>query len=251
MKTNKKNEMLFDELLKQAIKEDLEKELLLLPSEEELDKEVVFSKRHQRRMRKLFGEDVFCENKGHVVSLSPARLLRILLAAALIIGALIISAAVYAYFNPIAEFFPVIRDLEKISDLGPIQKGNLELEYTENTKTYQSIEQMEQDKHTGAMYPETEGTAFSVAYVRYTDFPDRSVVLVCMEDGCCISVYLNHSAYLTENLPEDCYREVAGRTCCILDVKNGVQATMTQDDITYVITAPDENTLENLIAIIQ
>ncbi len=251
MKTDEKNEMLFEELLKQALKEDLDRELSQIPSEEELKKTVVFSKRHQRRMRKLFGKDIVFGNEGAKAHLSSTRLFRILVAAALLIGTLIISAVAYAYFNPVSRFFPVLRDLEKISDSGPVFQGNWELEYTENTKTYQSIEQMEKEKHTGAMYPETEGTVFSVDYVRYTAFPDRSVVLVCMNNGCCVSVYLNYSDYPIENFPDDCYRELDGRTYCVLEMENGVQATMEQDDITYVITAPDENTLENLIAIIR
>ena len=50
MKTDEKNEMLFEELLKQALKEDLDRELSQIPSEEELKKTVVFSERHQRRI---------------------------------------------------------------------------------------------------------------------------------------------------------------------------------------------------------
>ena len=45
MKTDRKDEMRFDDLLRQALQEDHDNELSKLPSEEELNKEVVFSKR--------------------------------------------------------------------------------------------------------------------------------------------------------------------------------------------------------------
>ena len=53
MKTNHDDEKRFEELLKKALEEKHAEELDLVPSSEELDKKIVFSKRHQRRMKKL------------------------------------------------------------------------------------------------------------------------------------------------------------------------------------------------------
>lgn len=250
MKTDKRSDVLFEELLKQAIKEDHENELKRLPSEEELEKKVVFSKRHQRRMKKLLGgTDVVCERKER--GLGTVRLLKILVAAALLIGAVVLGMMVYSYYNPVSSFFPIMEDLKSISGSGPIRDGALELAFTENVKTFASVEEMERELQTGAMYPRTEGKGFSVSQVRYTEFPDRKIVFVSLDNGCTVSVYLKFPSYLTENLSRESIQEIAGHSCWVLDVKGGVQAVMSQDGIAYVVVAQDFKTLEDVVSSIK
>ena len=238
MKTDRKDEMRFDDLLRQALQEDHDNELSKLPSEEELNKEVVFSKRYQRRMKKLLGSHsggACADARG----IGTGRLLKILLAAVLIFGAVVLGMMVHSYYNPMSVFFPVLEDLRSIAESGPVREGALELSYTENTKTFDSLEEMEQELQTGAMYPREEAGTFSVLRIRYIAFPDRELVMVSVDNGCEVNVYLTAPAYLIENLPEENNQNIDGKTYCVLETKNGIQGVMSQDDITYVITAPN------------
>ena len=252
MKTDKRSEMQFEELLRQAMQEDHANELERIPSEEELEGKVVFSKRHQRRMQRLFNGDSAVLEGSARGTLGTRRLIKILIASALLIGAVVLGMMVYSYYNPVSAFFPIMEDLKSISGGAPIRDGSLELSFTENIKVFSSIEELENELHTGAMYPRAgEDEALSAVQVRYAEFPDKKVSLISLENGCTVSVYLKLPAYLTENLPAENFQNIAVWSCCVLDVKGGVQATMTQDGIVYVIVAPDLDTLERIVSSLQ
>ena len=130
-------------------------------------------------------------------------------------------------------------DMQKIRTKEVCGKNVAFLSYTENTKTFDSLEEMEQELQTGAMYPREEAGTFSVLQIRYIAFPDRELVMVSLDNGCEVNVYLTAPAYLIENLPEENNQNIDGKTYCVLETKNGIQGVMSQDDITYVITAPN------------
>ena len=176
MKTDKRSEMQFEELLRQAMQEDHANELERIPSEEELEGKVVFSKRHQRRMQRLFNGDSAVLEGSTRGTLGTRRLIKILIASALLIGAVVLGMMVYSYYNPVSAFFPIMEDLKSISGGAPIRDGSLELSFTENIKVFSSIEELENELHTGAMYPRAgEDEALSAVQVRYAEFPDKKV----------------------------------------------------------------------------
>ena len=111
MKTDKRSEMQFEELLRQAMQEDHANELERIPSEEELEGKVVFSKRHQRRMQRLFNGDSAVLEGSTRGTLGTRRLIKILIASALLIGAVVLGIMVYSDYNPGSAVFPIREDL--------------------------------------------------------------------------------------------------------------------------------------------
>lgn len=242
--------MRFEELLKKALEEKHAEELDLIPSSEELDKEIVFSKRHRRRMKKLLASGGVSSDEGsHGVSM--ALLFRILIAAVLLVGLLAFGMAVYSRHNPAAGFLPAIKDMFGISGKGPIKNGDRELEFTENMRTFDNMEELEQVLTFSVRYPRTQGTQFSITAVRYAEFPDRKLVMISLNDGCGVSIYAEDARYSLESFSEEDRRQIGEKDCWLMEVKNGIQAVMMEDELYYVISAPDMERLESLISIIE
>lgn len=250
LKTNHDDEKRFEELLKKALEEKHAEELDLVPSSEELDKKIVFSKRHQRRMKKLLASGGASSDEGGR-GMSMALLFRILITAVLLVGLLVFGMAVYSRNNPAAGFLPAIKDMFGISGKGPIKNGDCELEFTENMRSFGSVEELNQVLPFSILYPRTQGTQFSITAVRYAEFPDRKLVMLSLNGGCGISIYAEDARYSIESFSEEDCRQIGGKNCWLMEVSNGIQAVMMEDDLYYVISAPDLVWLESLISIMK
>ena len=247
MKTNNDNERLFEELLKEALEENHAEELDSVPSPEDLEKKVVFSKRHRRRMKKLLASGVAASD-GCGRGMSGARLFRILITAILLVALLVFGVAVYSRSNPAAGFLSTIKEMFGISEKGPMVDGNHELEFTENIKLLDSREDLEAELGRRVLYPLTEGTPFSIRAVWYAEFPDRKLVIISLDDGCGVSIYAEDARYSEESFSEEERRQLGGRSCWLMEVKDGVQAVIDEEGLYYVISAPDVERLEQLIS---
>lgn len=212
MKTNHDDEKRFEELLKKALEEKHAEELDLVPSSEELDKKIVFSKRHQRRMKKLLASGGASSDEGGR-GMSMALLFRILITAVLLVGLLVFGMAVYSRNNPAAGFLPAIKDMFGISGKGPIKNGDRELEFTENMRSFGSVEELNQVLPFSILYPRTQGTQFSITAVRYAEFPDRKLVMLSLNGGCGISIYAEDARYSIESFSEEDCRQIGGKNC--------------------------------------
>lgn len=247
MGTNHDDERHFEELLKKALEEKHAEELDSIPSPEELEKKVVFSKRHCRRMKRLLASDsISSEENNH--GMRPALLFRIFITAVLLVGLLVFGMAVYSHNNPMADFLPTIKAIFGISGKGPIKNEDRELEFTENMKSFDTMEELERELNLHVLYPRTEGTQFLITAVRYAEFPDRRIVMISLNDNCVISIYMEGAKYSSESFSEEDCRQIGGKTCWIMEVENGMQAVMEDAGLYYVISAPDWERLSLLIA---
>lgn len=57
--------------------------------------------------------------------------------------------------------------------------------------------------------------------------------------------------YSLESFSEEDRRQIGEKDCWLMEVKNGIQAVMMEDELYYVISAPDMERLESLISIIE
>jgi len=83
------NDKLFDAILQQAVKDDLDNEIAAIPSDDELKKMYNFSDRHNRRMKKLFSTDKRREVFGTIPRWGIAASFALIAVAAIITNPLI------------------------------------------------------------------------------------------------------------------------------------------------------------------
>ena len=113
------------------------------------------------------------------------------------------------------------------------------------------MEELNQVLPFSILYPRTQGTQFSITAVRYAEFPDRKLVMLSLNGGCGISIYAEDARYSIESFSEEDCRQIGGKNCWLMEVSNGIQAVMMEDDLYYVISAPDLVWLESLISIMK
>jgi len=111
------------------------------------------------------------------------------------------------------------------------------------------MEELERDIGLSVLHPQTEGTQFLITAIRYVEFTDRKIVMISLNDDCGISVYLEDARYSSRHFSEENRRQIGGKTCWIMEVENGVQAVMEENDLYYVFSAPDMERLSLLISI--
>lgn len=221
------------EKMRQALDEYAKAQSAALPSDEEIDREIIFTPEHEARMQLLFqkANELSVERKRK--KRMRHRLMQSFIAAMLVIVVFTAGVVVWAHYDTIASFFSGL--FGNTDDGREYQKSDMAVEYP-------SAEALEEALGRQFLLPSLE-----TERILYLEYEDKSLVEITLPEERYIRIYCSGAPYDREKIADEPAGMIQNYPYFIFESNYGVEAVIFADDIVYCITALNHSDLLKLL----